>query len=207
MVVAILVKSLQINYPSERLALVQVPVRFWSVILHKMASQLSSKQESTCSLLCHSEAEIWTCSSAGRHFPSFTLRKVSYCRFIFICGAAHPLSRLKAAASPLSLCHNCQWRITARPPSLPPSLKTIPKGGSHVRRTCNFSSTGRRGGEEVSIGRGDETVLTPRWLFRVDVVEDSGQRNDLRELTSHPDVGSARLTHKNSLAAYRSSLK
>lgn len=101
------------------MALVQVPVRFWSVILHKMASQLSSKQESTCSLLCHSEAEIWTCSSAGRHFPSFTLWKVSYCRFIFICGAAHPLSRLKAAASPLSLCHNCQWRITARPPSLP----------------------------------------------------------------------------------------
>lgn len=91
-------------------------------------------------------------------------------------------------------------------PSLPPSLKTTPEGGSHVRRTCNFSSTGRRGGEVVSIGGGDETVLTPRWLLRVDVVEDSGQRNDLRELTSHPDVETAMLTHKNSLAAYCSSL-
>lgn len=85
-----------------------------------MASQRSSKQESTCSPYC-----VTVRQGSGRArlhvatLPVSPCEKVSYCRFIFIRGAAHQLSRLKAAASPLSLCHNCRWRITARPPSLP----------------------------------------------------------------------------------------
>lgn len=61
--------------------------------------------------------------------------------------------------------------------------------------------------KEVSIGWGDETLLAPRWLLSVDVMDDLEQHNLSRKLTSRPGVvtestltcfvGSDRLIHIN----------